>query len=40
MTAISYEFLKKECIKCKNIRVFAKGTPRDETGICGNCWEW
>lgn len=39
-TAIKSDVIVKECVKCNNKRKFMCGTPRDETSICGNCWDW
>ena len=30
----------KECVKCNCKRKFAVGSERDETSICGECWDW
>ncbi len=32
--------VEKECIKCNMMRKFLKDSPRDQTDICGNCWDW
>lgn len=37
---MNYNFIVKDCVKCKKERKFMVGSERDKNNICGNCWDW
>ena len=32
--------VRKQCLKCREIKQFLIGTEREEQSICGDCWNW